>query len=123
MNPIHDPDGNPHRPPAGTELCRLADLPAGAIRRFRWGPYDGGFRAFLIQADSGVKGYLDWCPHQGIPLQDERDDIFIDQGLIACAWHWARFCPKDGKGVDGQAFEGLHAWAVEVGAGGVIRTL
>jgi nitrite reductase/ring-hydroxylating ferredoxin subunit len=122
VTPESRPDGNPNRPPPGTELCRLDEMASGAIRRFRWGPYESGFRALIINTPAGIKGYVDWCPHQGLPLQDERDDIFIDEGLIVCAWHWARFRPEDGKGCDGYTFEGLHPWPVEVGADGIIRT-
>lgn len=122
MDYIHDPDANPGRPPAGTQLCRIEDVPPGKIKRFLFKADDREFRGLLIQAGGAVKGYVDWCPHWGVALQDDRDDIFIQEGLIACAWHWARFSPVDGKSIDGPGFEGLHRWPVEVGSDGAIRT-
>jgi nitrite reductase/ring-hydroxylating ferredoxin subunit len=122
VNYIQDPVNNPHRPASGTELCPAAEVAPGVIKRFRWGPADKGFRAFLIQSHGEVRGYIDWCPHWGIPLQDERDEIFQEQGLVVCAWHWARYSPQDGKGVDGPTYEGLRGWAVMVGEDGLVRT-
>lgn len=122
MDPIADPDANPARPAAGTPLCPADALPPGKIRRFLFKADGREFRGLVIQARGEVRGYIDWCPHQGIALQDDRDDIFIQEGLIVCAWHWARFSAVDGKAADGPGFEGLHLWPVRVDADGVIRT-
>ena len=122
MDHVYDPDTNPARPPAGTALCNAAEVPPGKIKRFLFSANGREFRGLLIQARGAVRGYIDWCPHVGIALQDDRDDIFITEGLITCAWHWARFSAVDGKAVDGPGFEGLHRWPVEVGADGIVRT-
>lgn len=122
LDPIRDPDANPGRPGAGTALCRVEDVPPGKVKRFLFQANDRAFRGLLIQVQGEVRGYVDWCPHLGVALQDDRDEIFVQEGLITCAWHLAHFSPVDGKSVDGPGFEGLHPWPVEVGADGVIRT-
>lgn len=120
---LQDPARHPDRPPPGVVLCPAADLAPDAIRRFQFGRGRDPFRAFVVMTEAGVRGYADWCPHQHLQLQDDRDEIMRQEGLIVCQWHLARFSPLDGKAVDGPCLgQGLPPWPVTVGADGLVRT-
>jgi nitrite reductase/ring-hydroxylating ferredoxin subunit len=57
---------------------------------------------FLIVDDGAVYGYLNICPHQGIPL-DLKPDTFLDyeRAFIQCTTHGAKFRKHDGMCVEG----------------------
>ena len=113
---------NPARPGPGVALCPAAEIGPGAVRRFVFHLGGDRFRALLVRSDAGLRGYVDWCAHLGIPLQDDRDEILRQDGLLVCAWHMARYDPATGAGVDGPCVGGLPLWPIEVGEDGVVRT-
>jgi nitrite reductase/ring-hydroxylating ferredoxin subunit len=117
-----DPVRSPARPKPGAPLCAAADLPPGAVKRFVYRDGEHSFRALLVHSQWGIRGYVDWCSHQGIPLQDDRDDIIVQEGLLVCAWHFARYSAETGLGVDGPCVGGLPVWEILVGEDGVVRT-
>jgi nitrite reductase/ring-hydroxylating ferredoxin subunit len=63
-----------------------------------------------------VSGYLDRCPHAGLPLAQQLDDYLTpDSRFIACSWHGALFGKHDGRCVGGPcAGQSLTRWAVAV---------
>ena len=109
--------------PAGVTLCALADLPDPGARNFVLQIGEAYFHGFVVRKDGAVRGYVDRCPHMGLPLAKRLDDYLTDSGdLIECDWHGALFRPEDGMCVAGPcAGQRLRAWPVEV-VGGRVRT-
>lgn len=126
---MSEPDpSEPVRPrvwatPAGVPLCRLDSLPDPGARNFVLELRAGFFHGFVVRKGSSVHGWVDRCPHAGLPLAQELDRYLISDGsLIMCAWHGALFQPHDGLCVGGPcAGASLSPWPVEV-ADGVVRT-
>ena len=61
-------------------------------------------------------GYVDRCPHAGLPLP-QRLDVYLtlDESLIQCSWHGALFRIPDGACVGGPcAGARLTAWPVRI---------
>lgn len=111
-----------------TEAVRMSATPAGVAL----GPVtliaDGGARSFVIQMKAGrlhgfvvrrgdaVHGYVDRCPHAGLPLAQTLDQyLTADVRLIACSWHGALFDPESGACVGGPCVgQRLTRWPVAV---------
>lgn len=57
---------------------------------------------FVVRRGADVFGYVNSCPHQGLPL-DWKPDVFltIDKQQIQCANHGARFDIASGACVAG----------------------
>ena len=85
-------------PKAGTVLCALTDLDATGAK----GVNLGGTGIFVVRSDEGVFGYVNSCPHIGVPLDMEPDEFISDFGdEIICSTHGARFRIQDGECVSG----------------------
>lgn len=112
---------DPARPPPGTRLCALADLPDPGARGFRFRAERALFAGFLVRVGEAVRGYVDSCPHAGWPLSALDDRYLTREGdRILCAGHGALFRPLDGTCVAGPcAGRALTPWPVTVRAGGV----
>ena len=109
--------------PAGVTLCPLDAIADGKARNFVLQMRAGRFHGFVVRKGEAVHGYVDRCPHAGLPLAKVLDDYLTpDGGLIACSWHGALFRPDDGFCVGGPcAGQSLAAWPVEV-LDGLVRT-
>ncbi|MCC9621024.1 Rieske (2Fe-2S) protein [Thalassospira sp. MA62] len=85
-------------PAAGTVLCALSDLDATGAK----GMIVGGQGIFVVRSGGDVYGYVNSCPHIGVPLEMEPDEFISDFGdEIICATHGARFRIEDGECVAG----------------------
>ncbi|MDZ7805414.1 Rieske (2Fe-2S) protein [Thiohalophilus sp.] len=52
---------------------------------------------FVIKFQGRLRGYINSCPHTGVPLNWLPDQFFDYNGeLIQCALHGALFRPQDG---------------------------
>ncbi len=82
-----------------TALCPLADIPDPGGRGFNVGAREP---MLVIRRGGDVFGYVNVCPHMGLPL-DWKPDVFlsVDKGLIQCANHGARFDVASGSCVAG----------------------
>jgi nitrite reductase/ring-hydroxylating ferredoxin subunit len=109
--------------PRGVALCPLETLADPGARNFVLQIGEARFHGFVVRQGSAVYGYVDRCPHMGLPLAQTLDDYLTPSGeLIACSWHGALFRRGDGRCVGGPcAGQSLLTWPVEV-HGGVIRT-
>lgn len=109
--------------PAGVALCRLADLADPGARNFVLEIDGAYFHGFVVRRGDAVAGYVDRCPHQGLPLAQTLDQYLTPDGsLVACSWHGALFRPEDGVCVGGPCTGArLKEWPVEVRAG-IVRT-
>ena len=69
-----------------------------------------------------MHGYIDRCPHLGLPLAQVLDSYLTPGGdLIACSWHSALFAIDTGLCLGGPC-TGRHltAWPVAVVDGRVV---
>ena len=108
--------------PAGVALCAVDDLADPGARGFVLQMGDAYFHGFVVRQDGAVHGYVDRCPHAGLPLP-QRLDVYLtlDGGLIQCSWHGALFRLADGACVGGPcAGARLTPWPVRVDAGQVV---
>lgn len=115
--------GNPAVPAAGTVLCALDDLADPGSRGFHWRVGEFLFAAFVVRRGSQAFGYVDRCPHAGLPLAIvEHRYLTRDGRAILCQAHAALFDPSTGGCLGGPAgTRALTAWAVAVGADGLVR--
>ena len=109
--------------PAGVPLCTLEVIADGAARNFVLQIGEAFFHGFVVRKGETVFGYVDRCPHQGLPLAKTLDDYLTpDRSLITCAWHGALFRIDDGACIGGPCPGAkLTRWPVRV-EGGVIKT-
>ncbi len=109
--------------PAGVTLCALADLADPGARNFVLEIGGKHFHGFVVRRGETVAGYLDSCPHMGLPLAKQLDDYLTGSGdWIECDWHGALFQPDDGLCVAGPCMgQRLRPWPVEV-IGGLVKT-
>jgi nitrite reductase/ring-hydroxylating ferredoxin subunit len=102
--------------PPGVRIGQLDDIADGAARNYVLELNAGRFHGFVVRKGAAAFGYLDVCPHAGLPLAWELDQyLTADKTLINCRWHGALFRIEDGKCVGGPCMGGrLTAWPVEV---------
>ncbi len=103
-----DPAVSEAAAPTGRVLCRLDDIEDGQAKGFTLGQgLDAGEglearEIFVVREGARAFGYVNSCPHQGLPLDWQGDRfISLDCGLIMCATHGALFQIADGFCVDG----------------------
>ena len=108
--------------PAGVKLGPLAAIADGAARNFVLQLRAGRFHGFVVRRGGAAWGYVDRCPHAGVPLARVLDDYLTPAGdLIACSWHGALFRVEDGVCVGGPcAGARLTAWPVAVVEGALV---
>lgn len=88
--------------PAGTTLCRLADIPEEDTKSFVLGEGDWPLRGLLVRTGGTVHGYVNRCPHAGHMLSFRPDKFLTpDKALILCQSHGALFDKKSGRCVGG----------------------
>ncbi|MGZ3306746.1 MAG: Rieske (2Fe-2S) protein [Asticcacaulis sp.] len=88
--------------PAGVALGPLEQIADGKARNFVLQIGESYFHGFVVRQGAEVFGYVDRCPHAGLPLAEELDDYLTPQGdLIACQWHGALFTIGSGRCVGG----------------------
>ena len=113
---------NAARPAAGVRLCALADLKDPGSRGFSFREGDALFMGFVVRSGDGVAGWIDHCPHAGMPLAVVPNRYLTREGdLILCASHGALFRLNDGKCVGGPcAGKSLWPWPVRVDGDDVV---
>ena len=102
--------------PAGVKLCPLDQIADGKARNFVLQMRAGRFHGFGVRRGATVSGWVDRCPHAGLPLAQVLDDYLTPDGsLIACSWHGALFNPETGAAEGGPcAGQSLTAWPLTV---------
>lgn len=100
--------------PANVALCALADLSDPGARNFVLEIGGKRFHGFVVRRGETVTGFVDSCPHLGLPLAKRLDAYLTDDGdLIECDWHGALFRPEDGLCVAGPCTgQRLKPWPV-----------
>jgi nitrite reductase/ring-hydroxylating ferredoxin subunit len=93
-----------YAPPPGERLCALESVPAGACIELRYGAGEDAFTLLLHRSGSGVKAYVNRCPHFSLPLNARPGEFLLMGGArIMCSFHSAVFRLEDGHCVDGPA--------------------
>lgn len=108
--------------PAGVRLCRLEEIEEPGARNFVVEIDDAHFHGFVVRKGGAIHGYVDRCPHQGLPLARKLDDYLTDRkDFIVCSWHGALFRPEDGACMGGPC-SGTHltSWPVRVDDGWLV---
>ncbi|MGH6958103.1 MAG: Rieske (2Fe-2S) protein [Caulobacteraceae bacterium] len=113
---------NPAQPLAGTRLCALDEIAEPGAKGFVFREGDMLFLGFVVRKDGAVFGYLDRCPHAGLPLAPFPDRYLTREGdLVLCGSHGALFRIGDGLCVAGPcAGRRLWPWPVRAEAGEVL---
>lgn len=84
-------------------ICSLAELEATGAKEFEYGN-PRQYWGFVVRVPGGgeVRGYVNACPHVGLPLNLSGDHFFDADGqLLLCQMHGALFRPGDGFCVSG----------------------
>ncbi|MBX7248528.1 MAG: Rieske (2Fe-2S) protein [Caulobacteraceae bacterium] len=107
------------RTPPGVPLCTLEAIPEPGARNFVLQIGEAFFHGFVVRKEGTVRGYVDRCPHMGVPLAHELDRYLTGDGeYVMCGWHGALFRPDTGLCVGGPCVgQSLRAWPVEVREG------
>ncbi len=115
-------DGRLDATPAGVRLGPLAMIEPGKARNIVVQMRAGRFHGFVVRRGDEVFGYVDRCPHAGVPLAQVLDDYLTPGGEhIACSWHGALFRVDDGMCVGGPCLgQRLAAWPVTVIDGEIV---
>jgi nitrite reductase/ring-hydroxylating ferredoxin subunit len=108
--------------PANVTLGSIELIADGAARNFVLEMKAGRFHGFVVRRGGEVFGYVDRCPHAGLPLARELDAYLTGDGaLIQCGWHGALFEVASGACVGGPCVGArLTRWPVEVRDGMVV---
>jgi len=109
--------------PPNVPLCALDAIPEPGARNFVLQIGEAYFHGFVVRKDGAVRGYVDRCPHMGVPLAQALDRYLTsDADLIMCGWHGALFTIDDGLCVGGPCVgQRLRPWPLEV-RDGILRT-
>lgn len=112
---------NPAQPAAGTRLCALSDIEEPGSKGFTFREGEYLFMGFVVRTGGKVIGYIDRCPHTGMPLALFDNFLTREKDLILCSSHGALFEPEGGKCIAGPcAGRFLWTWPVKVEGGDVV---
>lgn len=108
--------------PADVDLGPFDLIEDGAARSFVLEMKVGRFHGFAVRRGGQVHGYVDRCPHAGLPLAQKLDNYLTEDGrLIACSWHGALFEASTGRCVGGPcAGAALTPWPLQVIDGRIV---
>jgi nitrite reductase/ring-hydroxylating ferredoxin subunit len=107
---------------AGISLGPLDLIADGGARNYVLQIGEKRFHGFVVRRGDQAFGYVDRCPHAGLPLAQQLDQYLTpDGGLIACSWHGAKFTVEEGACVGGPCVGArLSPWPVTVSEGRVV---
>lgn len=89
-------------PLPGTALCALEHVPDGGAKEFHFGTGREPFRLVVLRSGRQVWGYVNKCPHFGVPLNVEPDRFTLfEHSYLYCSVHCAMFRFDDGYCEDG----------------------
>ena len=103
-------------------ICRITEIADPGARGFTIGTGDWPLRGFIVRVREEVRGYINYCPHAGHPL-DLTPHRFLthDGALILCGSHGALFDKLSGYCIAGPcAGRSLRPIALKLEAGFVL---
>ncbi|MEJ1959462.1 MAG: Rieske 2Fe-2S domain-containing protein [Nitrosomonadales bacterium] len=103
----------------GFEVCALGDIPDGNARLFSFPIEQQVFRLLILRSGENCIGYLNRCPHFGMPLAESDSQLIYESNCwVKCNVHYARFRWHDGFCVAGDCEgESLQKVPLEVQSG------
>ncbi len=103
------------KPEPGHVLCRLDAISDPGALGFVFGEGETRFAGFLVRRGGTVAGYVDSCPHVGVPLAMTPTGYLTPKSdYIMCSTHGALFRLDDGFCVGGPCSgRKLRPWPVE----------
>ena len=88
----------PGAPSLGTRLCNSTDVAPGAPHFLDI----DGFPLLVLENASGLRAFVNACPHQFLPLNYRGDAVLSADGTrLRCSNHSAEFDAMTGKGCGG----------------------
>lgn len=97
-------------PETGTPVARAADVEGAVAVTVTTAA--GDFALLLVRVGARVRGYVNMCPHQYLPLDYRGPKLLSQDGTkLMCSAHGAMFDAATGRGVAG---EGLGCALVTV---------
>lgn len=108
--------------PPGVALGPVDLIAEGAARNFVLQLRAGRFHGFVVRRGDDVIGYVDRCPHMGVPLAQQLDGYLSPDGdRLVCSWHGAVFRIEDGECLGGPCpGTRLTPWPVTVRDGKIV---
>jgi len=99
-----------------TLLCKADEIAEGQARGVVLGEGADRRDIIVVRRHGVVRGYVNSCPHQGVPLETFPDKFLTADGSqFICSAHGARFRVEDGVCVSGPCLgKGLTPLAVEI---------
>ena len=115
---------NPAQPPPGLRLCALDEIADPGSKGFLFREGEALFLGFVVRRGAIVAGFVDRCPHAGMPLAMTPDRYLTREGdLILCSSHGAMFRIENGVCVGGPcAGQSLRSWVVRVEGSQVVTS-
>lgn len=87
---------------AGHRLCALDDIADPGSKGFVFESPGGEMLGiFLVRKGQEVFGYVNRCPHMGVPLSSLKDLFLASNGQILCDKHGALFEVESGLCTEG----------------------
>ncbi|EKU74831.1 MULTISPECIES: Rieske (2Fe-2S) protein [Sphingobium] len=119
---MSDADTRLFATPAGVRLCPIDQIADGKARNFVLQMRAGRFHGFAVRDGDQVAGFVDQCPHAGLPLAQQLDDYLTPDGShIRCSWHGAIFRRDDGVCVGGPCVgQRLTPWPLAIADGWIV---
>ena len=88
--------------PEKYDICAIDEIPENEARGFTMEIDSGALEFFIIRKNNQIYGYINQCPHTGVNLNWKPDQFLnLDNELIQCSTHGARFRINDGYCVYG----------------------
>ncbi|ESQ86365.1 2Fe-2S ferredoxin [Asticcacaulis sp. AC466] len=108
--------------PAGVKLGAKDLISPDTARNFVLQIGEAFFHGFVVRKADAYYGYVDRCPHAGLPLAQELDNYLTPRAdLISCSWHGALFQISSGLCVGGPcAGQSLTPWPVRIEDGFIV---
>lgn len=107
-----------------TFLCAIEDIPDGGAKGVTVGERPNSVSIIVLRNGDRVHGFLNRCPHRGLPLETFPDAFLDETGeQLICTNHGARFRASDGVCVYGPCLNiALVRMPLKVAAGAVVLT-
>ena len=110
---------NPARPEPGVRLCAVDEIENPGSKGFRFVVDEMHFAAFVVRTGDQVVGYIDRCPHQGMPMDVDGGFLTPSGRYILCGVHGGTF-KLTGEGIGSPCLGyDLFRWPVTVQDGEV----
>jgi len=109
-------------PEEGTLVCPANEVPARGARCITVSSSNGDFPLLLVRDGTGVRGFVNACPHQYLPLNYRSDAVLSADGRrLLCSAHGAAFDSVTGACLSGEAADGLDPVPLTEDAQGNLR--